>query len=77
MTLISFVSIEIIRKIWFFLSIVLIFSILIRKADDKSINGLTLPFIGSSKKSQKIFDRFIWILIIIYLLLGIIFQTKF
>nr|YP_010443865.1 hypothetical protein NQY37_pgp049 [Vacuolaria virescens]UTE94752.1 hypothetical protein VvirPt_p137 [Vacuolaria virescens] len=68
---------EILKKFWLFINFLLIISTLIRKADDESLNSLRIPFLSSSKKSEKFVDNFIWILISIYLVLGLIFSTKY
>ena len=68
---------EILKKIWLIVSLILIACTLIRKADDEGLNSLKLPFLNGSKKSEIVFDNFIWVLISMYLSLGLIFSTKY
>jgi len=68
---------EILKKFWLLVSLILIVCTLVRKADDESLNSLRLPFLNASKKSEKLFDNIIWILISIYLSLGLVFSTKY
>lgn len=77
MILFSINSIEIIKKFWLIISLLLIFFILIRKADDDNLNSAQIPFLDGSKKSEKFFDNFIWFNIFLYLILGILFSTKY
>ena len=70
-------SIVIFKKIWLGTSLLLIFLILIKKADDENLSATRLPFLDGSKKSEKIFDKFIWLNIFIYLCIGIICSTKY
>jgi preprotein translocase subunit SecG len=69
-------SIVILKKIWLCVSLLLIFLVLIKKADDENLSNIRLPFFDGSKKSEKILDKFIWLNIFIYILIGIIFSTK-
>lgn len=68
---------EILKKIWLVISLVLIVFTLVRKADDESLNSLRIPFFSGSKKSEKLFDNIIWVLILFYLSFGLIFSTKY
>ena len=73
MMILSFNGLESLKNIWLFISFILILAIIARKADDKSLNALQVPFLSSSKKAQKAFDRFVWTLIILYLILPLFF----
>lgn len=64
------------KKFWLFVSFLLIFSILIKKADEDNLSSSRIPFLDGSKKSENFFNNFIWFNIFIYLCLGIIFSTK-
>jgi preprotein translocase subunit SecG len=68
---------EFFKKLWLLTSLIITVCILIRKADDESLNSFQLPFLSSSKKSEKLFDNFIWILISFYLIIGLSFSTKY
>lgn len=67
---------EVLKKFWLFVSLLIIFSVLIKKADDDNLNSSRLPFLDGSKKSENFFNNFIWFNIFIYLCLAIIFSTK-
>lgn len=73
MNIISSNVLEILKNFWVFISFLIILAVLIRKPDDKSLNSLQVPFLSGSKKSQKLFDRIVWILILSYLSLAILF----
>jgi len=68
--------IDILKKFWLLICLLLIFLILIRKPDDDSFNYFKSPFINSSRKLEKFLDNFIWCNIFIYLALGIVFSMK-
>jgi hypothetical protein len=69
--------IEFLKKVWLILSVILILFILIRKADDESLNSFKLPFVSNSKKAEKLFNNIIWAGILIYFSFGLIFSTKY
>jgi preprotein translocase subunit SecG len=68
--------IDLFKKFWLLLCCLLIFLILIRKADEDSLYSSKFPFLNGSKKSEKFVDIFIWCSIFLYFTLGIVFSIK-
>nr|YP_010443693.1 hypothetical protein NQZ01_pgp074 [Merotricha bacillata]UTE94580.1 hypothetical protein MbacPt_p107 [Merotricha bacillata] len=72
MILFSTNSIYFLKKFWLLISLLVIFFILIRKADEDYSNSINFYFLNSSKKSEKFLDTIIWSTIILYLFLGLL-----